>query len=134
MNLLALIAISQTQHLAEITWYGGYFHGRKTASGRRYNMHEMTCAVVYAKGSKRPAIPFRTKIKVEYGGKSVIVVITDTGSHKPKSKVSVTKMKGGKPVRVQQKVEMWFDLSRAAFSKLAPLSKGHFVAKWEIVK
>ncbi len=55
------------------SWYGGYFHGRRTASGRRYDMHEMTAA--------HKSLPFGTLVQVENSttGKMIMVEITDRG-------------------------------------------------------
>lgn len=56
------------------SWYGKNFHGRKTASGERYNMYAMTAA--------HNSLPFGTKVKVTCvkTGKYVVVKINDTGS------------------------------------------------------
>lgn len=55
------------------SWYGGKFHGRKTANGERYNMHELTAA--------HRSLPFGTMVRVinETNGQSVIVRINDRG-------------------------------------------------------
>lgn len=55
------------------SWYGGKFHGRTTANGERYNMHEMTAA--------HRTLPFGTKVRVinERNGKAVVVRINDRG-------------------------------------------------------
>jgi len=55
------------------SWYGGQFHGRKTASGERYNMNALTAA--------HRSLPFGTKVRVtnRKNGKSVVVRITDRG-------------------------------------------------------
>mgnify|MGYP000302158419 CR=1 FL=1 len=55
------------------SWYGGQFHGRRTASGRRYDMHEMTAA--------HKSLPFGTLVQVENSttGKVIMVEITDRG-------------------------------------------------------
>ena len=55
------------------SWYGRQFHGRKTASGERYNMNGLTAAHRY--------LPFGTKLKVtcKQTGKSVIVRVNDRG-------------------------------------------------------
>lgn len=55
------------------SWYGGKFHGRKTANGERYNMHELTAA--------HRSLPFGTMVRVinENTGQSVIVRINDRG-------------------------------------------------------
>ncbi len=55
------------------SWYGGRFHGRKTASGERYNQNKMTAA--------HKTLPFGTRVRVKNlnNGKSVSVVINDRG-------------------------------------------------------
>jgi len=55
------------------SWYGKPFHGRKTASGERYDMHEMTAA--------HKTLPFGAKVKVTdlETGRSVKVRINDRG-------------------------------------------------------
>lgn len=55
------------------SYYAHQFHGRKTASGERFNMHAMTVA--------HKTLPFGTKLKVtcESTGKSVVVKVNDRG-------------------------------------------------------
>jgi rare lipoprotein A len=55
------------------SWYGPGFHGRKTASGERFNQHAMTAA--------HRSLPFGTKVRVvnERTGRSVVVRINDRG-------------------------------------------------------
>jgi rare lipoprotein A len=55
------------------SWYGGQFHGRKTANGERFNMHDLTAA--------HRSLPFGTKVRVtnQKNGKSVVVRINDRG-------------------------------------------------------
>lgn len=55
------------------SWYGGKFHGRKTASGERYDMHELTAA--------HRTLAFGTIVQVVRvdNGESVVVRITDRG-------------------------------------------------------
>ncbi len=55
------------------SWYGGEFHGRKTASGARYDMHAMTAA--------HRTLPFGTVVEVHDldNGLSTRVVVTDRG-------------------------------------------------------
>ena len=79
------------------SWYGDYFHGKKTASGEKYNMYNLTAA------SK--TLPFGTIVRVKNldNGKSVEVKINDMGPY----------VKG-----------RMIDLSRAAFKKIAPLGAG----------
>ncbi|MBU3699362.1 MAG: septal ring lytic transglycosylase RlpA family protein [Candidatus Kapabacteria bacterium] len=55
------------------SWYGGTFHGRRTASGKRYDMDEFTAA--------HKTLPFGTLLRVRNieTGKVVIVEVTDRG-------------------------------------------------------
>lgn len=55
------------------SWYGQPFHGRRTASGERYDMNEMTCA--------HKSLPFGAMLKVTNlrNNKSVIVKVNDRG-------------------------------------------------------
>ena len=57
------------------SWYGGQFHGRKTANGERYNMNGLTAA--------HRSLPFGTKVRVtnQKNGKSVVVRINDRGPY-----------------------------------------------------
>lgn len=55
------------------SWYGGKFHGRRTASGETYNQHALTAA--------HRTLPFGTEVVVtnHSTGKSVVVRINDRG-------------------------------------------------------
>lgn len=55
------------------SWYGGQFHGRKTANGETYNMWSYTAA--------HRSLPFGTRVKVTNtrNGDTVIVRINDRG-------------------------------------------------------
>ena len=55
------------------SWYGVQFHGRRTASGERYDMNELTAA--------HPSLPFGTVLEVRNvrNGKSVVVRVNDRG-------------------------------------------------------
>lgn len=55
------------------SWYGGRFHGRKTASGERYNKYDHTCASRY--------LPFGTVLQVTHlhNGKTALVRVNDRG-------------------------------------------------------
>ncbi|MDY6906199.1 MAG: septal ring lytic transglycosylase RlpA family protein [Thermodesulfobacteriota bacterium] len=55
------------------SWYGGKFHGRKTASGETYNMYALTAA--------HKTLPLGTMVRVtnRKNGKSVVVRINDRG-------------------------------------------------------
>ena len=70
MLLFSVQAISQPK-TATASWYGGSFHGKKTASGEVFNMNAMTTA--------HNSLPFGTVVKVSYKGKSVNVRVNDTG-------------------------------------------------------
>jgi rare lipoprotein A len=58
------------------SWYGREFHGRKTASGAKYDMNKLTAA--------HKELPFGTKIIVKNleNGKEVSVVVNDRGPYK----------------------------------------------------
>lgn len=55
------------------SYYGRAHHGRRTASGERFDMNGMTAA--------HPWLPFGTKVRVTVEGtdRSVVVTITDRG-------------------------------------------------------
>ena len=90
-----------------VSWYGDKFHGRKTASGERYDKHELTAA--------HKSLPFGTKVKVTNirNGKSVVVEINDRGPY-AKSRV--------------------LDLSQAAFSEIGHTNTGVMQVEYEILK
>ena len=58
------------------SWYGRKFHGRRTASGERYDMHALTAA--------HKTLPFGTKVRVRSvaTGKEVVVRINDRGPYR----------------------------------------------------
>ena len=104
MKHIALIAmLLSTPAVADYaTWYGNQFHGRMTASGERFNQHAMTCA------SNKHKFGTRLKVTNTANGKSVVCRVNDRG-------------RLGKGVVV--------DLSKGAFAKTAPLSKGKIKVK-----
>jgi rare lipoprotein A len=55
------------------SWYGPGFHGRRTANGEKYDMHDMTAA--------HKTLPFGTRVLVHNPrtGKEVVVRINDRG-------------------------------------------------------
>src|SRR5690606_13032527 len=55
------------------SWYGGRFHGRRTASGERFDKHALTAA--------HRRLPFGTTVRVtnRRNGRSVTVRINDRG-------------------------------------------------------
>ena len=62
--------------LGEASWYGGKFHGRKTANGEKYDMHQKSAA--------HKILPFNTYVKVLNlsNNKYTIVRINDRGPFK----------------------------------------------------
>ena len=59
----------------QASWYGGRFHGRKTASGERFDQHALTAA--------HRSLPFGTRVKVTNlnNQQSVVVRINDRGPY-----------------------------------------------------
>lgn len=79
------------------SWYGGNFHGRKTANGETYNMNALTAA--------HKTLPFGTRVRVTNtrNGDTVVVRINDRGP-----------FVGGRVI----------DLSRAAASQIGLTASG----------
>jgi rare lipoprotein A len=96
--LTAIPTPSQAAKCSGASYYGvgDNYHGRTTANGERFNTYAMTTA--------HRSLPFGTKLLVTSGGRSVVVRVNDRGP-----------FVGGRDL----------DLSYAAFSALAPPSKGH---------
>lgn len=88
------------------SYYGDKFHGKKTASGDTYDMHEMTAA--------HKTLPFGTKVKItnQRNGKSIVVEVNDRGPF----------------VKSRQ-----FDLSKAAFSEIGNIDRGILPIDYEVV-
>lgn len=76
---LPLAILPQVNEDGEITtiasWYGPGFHGRKTASGERFNQNALTAA--------SRTLPFGTKVRVRNpkNGKTCTVTINDRGPY-----------------------------------------------------
>ena len=70
-GLIQLGAVANNEVSATATVYSDWYHGKKTASGERYNKHAMTAA--------SPDLQFGTKVKVtnKRNGRCVIVRIND---------------------------------------------------------
>lgn len=66
------------------SYYGKEFHGRRTASGERFDMHELTAA--------HPRLPFGTRVRVTNvkNGNSVVVWVNDRGPLKGKRVIDVS--------------------------------------------
>lgn len=95
--ILSDASAQELRQYGNASWYGSSFHGRKTASGESYDMHEFTGA--------HKDLPFGTLIKVRNlrNGKEVVVRVNDRGPY-VKSRI--------------------VDLSRAAASVLGIVSRG----------
>lgn len=105
--VIAVITMSFTSDKeTKASYYGAKFHGKTTASGEIFDMYAMTAA--------HKTLPFGTKVKVTNprNNKSVIVRINDRGPF----------IKGRK-----------FDLSRAAFNKIASIDRGVLTIKYRII-
>ena len=89
------------------SWYGPKFHGRKTASGEKFNMYKLTAAHNF--------LPFGTIVRVVNlaNGRSVIVRINDRGPFK-KGRI--------------------IDLSYAAAKRIGIISKGTEKVKIEVIR
>lgn len=70
---------------AHASYYADKFHGRKTASGARFNMHKYTAA--------HKKFPFGTMLKVtnQVNGKSVIVEVNDRGPFVKSREIDLSK-------------------------------------------
>ena len=71
--LLTIISTNVWAQTGIASWYGHPHHGRKTASGERYNMHGLSAA--------HRTLKLGTMVKVTNleNGKSVVVKINDRG-------------------------------------------------------
>jgi rare lipoprotein A len=67
--------VSDFAQQGRASWYGRAFHGRKTASGERYNMNAMTAA--------HRTLPLASWVRVtnQTNNKSVVVKINDRGPY-----------------------------------------------------
>lgn len=75
LNKLKTGSTKGEMQVGTASWYGHPFHGRKTASGERYNMYEMTAA--------HKNLPLNSMVKVTnlVNHQSVIVKINDRGPY-----------------------------------------------------
>ena len=66
------------------SYYAGRWHGRRTASGERFDMHEMTAA--------HRTLPFGTRVRVTNlkNGREVVVRINDRGPWRKKRVIDVS--------------------------------------------
>lgn len=96
--LLSLITVNGVSHANIASWYGGKFHGKKTASGEIFNQHAFTAA------SNTHKLGTMLKVTNRANGESVIVKVNDRGGF-------------GKYGRT-------LDLSKGAFDEIANLNAG----------
>lgn len=95
----------------EISVYATRYHGRRTASGARYDHYRGLTAATSMRGRK-PLLPFGSRWEVEHKGRRIVVTITDTGSYKPR------------------RARYWLDLSGEAWRQLTNGAKpSRFVAQ-----
>jgi rare lipoprotein A len=93
-------------YVGKASWYGEPHHGRKTASGERYDMHALTAA--------HRTLPLGTKLRVTNveNGRAVVVRVNDRGPY------------------IDGRV---IDLSRAAARQLGELGDGLFNVRLEVL-
>src|SRR5262245_34203581 len=96
--------------IGDATFYASHFHGRKTASGRIFDMNKSMAA--------HGTYPFGTVVRVTNLGnrRSVNVVIVDRG-----------------PYGKNRREGTIIDLSRAAAEKLDIIKRGHARVKLEVL-
>lgn len=72
---MAKTKVNQHSTRGEASYYAGFHHGKKTASGERFNMHSLTAA--------HRSLPLGSKIKVTNlnNGKEVVVRVNDRGPY-----------------------------------------------------
>ena len=95
------------EQTGEASWYGKGFHGKKTASGEKFNQNDHTAA--------HPTLPLGTEAKVTNleTGKSVDVEINDRGPYVKGRDIDLSKEAAGEigihkdgaaPVKIEAKV------------------------------
>ncbi|PKL79561.1 MAG: hypothetical protein CVV27_01660 [Candidatus Melainabacteria bacterium HGW-Melainabacteria-1] len=102
----AFLSSSRAHQTGLASWYGGFFHGRLTANGERYNIKEYTAA--------HKKLPFGTRVLVTnlVTQQSVVVKINDRGPF------------------VHQRI---IDLSPAAFNAIGSTSSGVMKVKLTVL-
>lgn len=83
--LTSTILLAPLAEAGIASWYGPGFHGKRTASGERYNMYAMTAA--------HRTLPFGTKVRVINlkNNKSIEVKINDRGPFKAGRVIDLSK-------------------------------------------
>ena len=69
------LALGREIKRGKVSWYGKRFHGRRTASGEKFDMYALTAA--------HPSLPFGTRLRVRHleSGRGVVVRINARGPH-----------------------------------------------------
>ncbi len=104
------------------SWYGGRFHGRRTASGEVYDMHAMTAA--------HPTLPIPSyaRIRNPANGREVVVRINDRGPFHGGRIVDLSRAAAARldllravgPVEIERLTDADIRLARAAPVLVAP--------------
>ncbi|MDD3012148.1 MAG: septal ring lytic transglycosylase RlpA family protein [Candidatus Gastranaerophilales bacterium] len=99
--------VAGKEQIGIASWYGGFFNGRKTADGSRFNTHKFTAA--------HKTLPFGSLVKVTnlQNSKTCVVKITDRGPYIP-----------GRII----------DLSAAAAKKIDMFTSGISKVKLEVIE
>jgi rare lipoprotein A len=108
LDSTSVAAVDPTRTIdGHVSWYGGRFHGRRTANGERFDMNEMTAA--------HKTLPFNTLVRVvdTRTDNAVLVRINDRGPYV-----------GGRVL----------DLSREAADRLGMRSRGTTSGRLEIYR
>jgi rare lipoprotein A len=95
------------EQIGEASWYGAFHHGRTTASGAPFDMHDLTAA--------HRSLPLGTEVEVTNleNGRSVTVLVNDRGPYAP-----------GRII----------DLSRRAAERLGMREQGVATVKVEVLR
>lgn len=122
-------SLSPYQQEGVASWYGKRFHGRKTASGERYDMYAMTAA------HRTLPIPSYVRVTSLASGKSIVVRINDRGpfsknrlidlSYTAAHKLDYLRA-GSTRVRVERLDPAQFDVGGVPLSKGIYLQLGAF--------
>ena len=99
----------------EISTYSARYHGRRTATGERYDHHRGFTAATTRRANGWD-LPRGSTWEVNYRGKTVVVRINDCGRHRP------------------TKARLWLDLSGAAWRDLTGIAPSRKVARMRRVK
>lgn len=65
-----------------ISWYGKQHHGKRTASGQKFDMNKMTVA--------HRTLPFGTRVRIHFKNKSATATVTDRGPFKKGRQMDVS--------------------------------------------